>query len=103
MSLDKSLFDMRHFSIALQDLKEHKQKLPLESMVRVATIYTPHALRPTFMFKEMLQTATANAFRDQVAPWRLSKLVDAILSRLQQHRVTFDHLHSSTSRMHSKY
>ena len=43
------------------------------------------------------------SFSKDVSQERLESFVEAILSRLQQHRVTYDHLQTSVSKMHNEY
>lgn len=58
--------------------------------MRLTTLLTPSIVKPTFMFEAMLNKS--ESFAKDVAEDRLVSLLDAILNRLQQHRVTFDHL-----------
>lgn len=67
-------------------------------MVKITTITTPNITNPSYLFKEMLNHEESfNAVTD-VMP-----LVETILSRLNQHYITFDHLRYSFSLIHKKF
>ena len=59
-------------------------------MVRLATILSPSTFKPTLLFKEIIESK--ENFATGVSEKELTDLVDGILNRLRQHRISFDHL-----------
>lgn len=78
----------------------HSVDLPLETQIRVSTLLVPHKTVPTHWFQEMIESTESFLSIDQKL---IDKFLDAILGRLTQHRVTYDHLEQSFSMMHSKF
>lgn len=61
----------------------------------------PNMNNPTFCLKDIVNSK--EPFMGNVSVTNLERLVDSILSRIQQHRVTYDHLQTSISIIHSKF
>lgn len=59
-------------------------------MVRLATIINPSTTKPTFLFSEIISSNQNLA--QNVNYEILEDFIDSVIARIQQNRITFDHL-----------
>lgn len=92
--------EMKALMIAVSHLKS-SQVIPLQQMVSLATLLSPSTFKPTFLFKEMIESK--ENFAKNASEQQVTDLVDGVLNRLRQHRISFDHLQHSVSMMHKQF
>lgn len=78
-----------------------QETIPINDMIRLTTIINPSTTKPTFLFNEIIQSGQNLA--TEVEYKILDSFVDSVLSRIQQNRVTFDHLQYSISTLHKEF
>lgn len=78
-----------------------REFIPLREMVRMATFLIPNIAKPVFMLDQII--VSKESLSKDVPENEVHDLVDAILSRAQQHRISFDHLKHSSSVIHSEF
>ena len=92
--------EMRFFQLAMLMVHE-KYILPLNDMVRASNILLHHIQKPSFFFKEMVQSQ--DSFAADVQPQVLNEMVDQIIARSSQTEVSFEHLQASHSAYHQHF
>ena len=92
--------EFRQFQITMLMLNR-KYRLPLNDIARASNILVHHIVKPSFFFKEMVQSP--ESFATEVKPQVLNELVDQILDRTSQNEVSFEHLKASSSLYHQYF
>lgn len=94
-------FQLRYLINSTAQLLQ-REIIPLREMVRLATFLIPNIAKPVFMLDDILQSSKFSLSKE-VPVNEIHDLVEAILSRAQQHRTSFDHLKHSSSVIHSEF
>jgi hypothetical protein len=102
MALQRIPNEIQAFTVAVTTLKDRIAKLPTEDIARIQIILLPHIYTPDILFDELIQREGRNMAND-LSEKNLSKLVETIIQRIDQHQVTFGHLKYSFSPIHAQF
>lgn len=102
MVLSRMTSEMYCFCLAVTDMTDNIASLPTEDIVRIQTILIPHIMSPDILFDELILREGRNLAND-LSETNLSKFLETIIQRMEQHQVTFGHLKYSFSPIHAQF